>query len=517
MTRPTISENIIDRMVAWFDPAAGVRRRQARVALAYTGGYLGGKRDRKPTRNWRPADDSANAAITPDLNDLRARSRDLARNVPMATGAIQTVVTNVVGDGLTLRATVDRDALGWDEDRAVEWRRDVEREWALFGKRADMTRVQHFAEMQQLVFRAVLESGDVLIGRRFREDVGDAYGLKLHAIEGDRLSNPGWRQDTQEIVAGVEHSLNGVPIAYHITDRHPGDLNTTAAKWIRVSARDRDGSPLVLHLFHRQRPDQARGVPFLAPVIEAIKQIGDYSEAEIRAAVISSMFTVFVKSPGVGEGIETIIGDNANVSDPQSEIELGAGAIVDLAAGEDVTFANPTRPNTQFGEFVANFTRQIGMALGLPYEVLSMHFASSYSASRAALEMAWQFYRVRRGWLARSFCQPVYEWFLAEAVARGRVDAPGFFGDPAVRAAYCAAQWIGPSRIQLDPQKEAAADERDLAMGTKTREQIIIERTGGSFDDKHEQLAREAQRRREAGLTDAKPTEVQTDGASADQ
>src|SRR6185295_17096684 len=126
-----------------------------------------------------------------------------------------------------------------------------------------------------------------------------------------------------------------------------------------------------------------------------------------------------------------------------------------------------------------------------PYEVLLKSFTASYSASRAALEMAWQFFRERRSWLAWKFCQPVYEWVITEAIVNGRLAAPGFFEDPVVREAWLGSEWIGPSRIQLDPQKEAAADMLDLNMGTKTRAQIIMERTGGDFESKHAQLTKE--------------------------
>ena len=131
-----------------------------------------------------------------------------------------------------------------------------------------------------------------------------------------------------------------------------------------------------------------------------------------------------------------------------------------------------------------------------------MSFTASYSASRAALEMAWKFYVVRRGWLARRFCQPVYEWFLAEAVARGRVTAPGFFDDPLMRHAYSAAEWIGPKRIEIDPLKAANADAKDLLSRVTTREAIILERKGGTFEDTHDQLAREKKMAVKDGLDD---------------
>src|SRR4051794_37401359 len=93
-----VRENLADKIVGYFNPAARIERLRARATVEVAGGvggYLGGRRDRRNTSNWRPSEGSANADIQPDLADLRARSRDLARNMPIATGAIATNVSNV--------------------------------------------------------------------------------------------------------------------------------------------------------------------------------------------------------------------------------------------------------------------------------------------------------------------------------------------------------------------------------------------------------------------------------------
>ena len=501
-----VNWSLTDRLVSWLNPSAGVERLRSRLTMsAATGGYTGGKRDRRQTRNWRPKQTSANEDLSADLPDLRSRSRDLVRNVPIATGAISTVVTSVVGDGLVLQSQLDRDVLNLTEEQADKWQRQAEREFAIWAKSPDFTSRLNFDEMQEMALRSVLESGDVFVVRRRREDLNATYRLKLQFIEADRISNEGHKANSASLVDGVEMDADGRPVKYWISTRYPDDTTTGAKReWKGYEAGSTvTGQPLILHLYKQQRPDQARGIPYLAPVIEAIKQLGDYAEAEVRAAVISAMFTVFVKPNTIeDDGDASFIGSNDTASgvDAATEISLGNGAIVDLAPGEDVTFADPKRPNTAFDAFVTAMSRHIGVALELPYELLLKSFTASYSASRAALEMAWQMFRTRRSWLAWKFCQPVYEWVITEAVATGRLSAPGFFTDPIVREAWLGSDWIGPSRIQLDPQKEASADLIDLNMGTKTRAQIIMERTGGSFEAKHAQLVKEQNLREADGL-----------------
>ena len=496
----SLLSGMVDRMAS----AMGYERSPGATLISTPdSGYRGARRDRRATREWVPPAGSANADILAGLDTLRSRSRDMARNVMVAAGAIHTVTTNVVGEGLVLKPTIDRELLDLDEDAALEWEQQSAREFAHWCRSADITGGLAFADVQELAFRAVLESGDCLIVRRFDPAIGDRYGLKLALIEADRLSNPARRVDTDRVKAGVQFASSGRVEGYYIANQHPGDFGLfhKSTEWSFVPKLGRDGGRLALHLMTHQRPDQARGVPYLAPVVESLKQLGDYTDAEVTAAVNAAMMVAFVESPtALDDEGNPIIGEPDDDPREPDESYLRNGATIHLLPGEKVNVTQPGRPNPNFDAFTMSFLRQAGVALELPFELLVKHFTASYSASRGALELAWQFFRKRRAWLVRSLCEPVHEWFLTEAVAAGRLSAPGFLTDPMLRQAWCGCQWIGPSRISIDPQKEANADKIDLEMGVKTRDQIITERTGGQWRRKHEQLAREEAARRDAGL-----------------
>jgi capsid protein len=280
--------------------------------------------------------------------------------------------------------------------------------------------------------------------------------------------------------------------------------------WKRVPARDPDtGQLLAFLLFERSRVDLIRGVPWLAPVVETVKQLGNYTTAEAQAAVVGAYFTVFVTSPAVVNAEDqTMVGsnDSRDVDDPAKEARLeDPGAIIELNSGQEVSTAAPGRPNTAFDGFVSSLCQHIGVALELPYELVIKRFQASYSASRAALETAWQFFRKQRSLFAWRFCQTAYEWMMEEAVASGRIVADGFFDDAVMREAWLGADWIGPSRINLDPKKESDADKQDVELGVKTRQQVITERTGGTFEQKTRQLVKEEAARKELAPPEPKP------------
>ena len=502
--------NPVDRIVNWFDPVRGVRRMRARAFEAMTGSYTGASRTRRALKQWTaPQGSDADTDILYDLPLLRDRSRDLVRNAPIATGAIGTSLANVVGTGLKLQARIDADYLGLTEDEADAWEDQVEREWRLWSEsqECDISRTLNFRGLQTLAFRQTLENGDVfaLLPRIARP--GSPYLLKIQLVEADRVCNEKWAPDTDALTAGVQKDpATGAPVAYHILNQHPGMtrfFNRDGAQWKVVPAFGaKTNIRNVLHLYEVIRPGQTRGVPFLAPVMETLKQLDRYTENELMASVVSGLFTVFLKSESGALDFDMATGmsqeTGATASD--DDMKLGNGAIIGLKKGEDISTANPGRPNTAFDPFVESILEQIGAALGIPYEVLIRHFQSSYSASRAALLEAWRFFRGRRVWLVENFCQPVYETFLYEAVASGRISAPGFFASALAWKAYSGAIWVGDSPGYVDPTKDvdAAKARVDGKFSTLDEETALL--TGGSFQANVRQLSKEKRMLKKADL-----------------
>ena len=77
-----------------------------------------------------------------------------------------------------------------------------------------------------------------------------------------------------------------------------------------------------------------------------------------------------------------------------------------------------------------------------------------------------------------------------EAIAIGRIDAPGFFDDPVKRQAYLNAMWINERANVLDPLKEANAQVLRLQNNLSTYERELAA-TGQDFDDVAQQLKTE--------------------------
>lgn len=527
----TVPITAVDRVVNWFSPAAGAERFRGRMAMAvagWSGGYTGADRSRRANQSGSRREMDADSAIVPDLIALREDSQHLVRNNAIAGGAISTNITKVVGTGLKLKSQIDRATLDLSDEAADAWERQAELEFRLATetREIDAERSLPFSLFQALVLQKVLEDGDLFVNLVRRARPGSPYRLQLQGIEAARVCNPGFAPDRDRLVAGVEKDSGGAPVRYHVLNRHPGNFRSAVAgrqySWQALDAFGRSGRPLVLHLLDKKRFGQTRGVPYMAPVVELIKQLGRYTDAEVMAAVVSGFLSVFVTNESGNPGI----GPAATASNPSGDaslqtdstgMELGYGTVVGLMPGEKIETVSPGRPNVAFDPFVMAIMRQIGMALEIPYELLVKHFTASYSAARASLEEAWDYFSRRRHWLATQFCQPIYEAVLDEAVAAGRIAAPGYFADPLVRAAWLGSSWIGDAASQLDPVKEIEAATRRVELTVSTIDEESRRLTGTPWEDKLPQILKERVilRQHQIAVTAGERERLQAAGQSA--
>ena len=458
-----------------------------------------------------------------DINEsnytLRQRSRMLYMAAPIATAALKRQRTNVVGNGLRLKSTVNREVLGMTPEAAEAWQKHTEAEFALWAEHkdaCDATGINDFYGLQQLAMLAWPMSGDCFcLFRRYESTPMQPYSLRLHLIEADRVRTPtednGFsllsttgknRDNGNPIYDGVEVDKNGRIVAYHVANTYPFQNTLEPTKFARVEVYGKaTGLPNVLHIMDSERCEQYRGVPYLAQVMEPLLQMRRYTEAEIMAAIVQSFFTAFVKTEG--DTTEMPISEPTGATSPEvnrdpGDYEMGPGNTIIMEPGEDVSFGSPTHPNTGFDTFMRALCEQVGSALEIPADLLIMSFNSSYSASRAALLEAWKAFRMRREWLTKSFCRPVYEIWMTEAVARGRISAPGFLTDPLIRQAYLQSEWIGPSQGQLDPTKEVAAAVTAIENGLTTREAEAIRLNGSEYAANVDKLTLENERLRKA-------------------
>lgn len=451
-----------------------------------SGSYQGADQFAAWARRWvtnraRKADEE----ILLDRPKLVERSRSLFRNNAIGRAAINTHNYNTVGRGFTLNLDVDAETLGFTPEQKDAFESDVERRWRNFAEstECDAEGQMNFAEMTGLIGATRLIDGEAFAVLKSIPRQNSLYSLRAKVIDTSIVVSPFGIANDYLWRDGIRLDVNGRVVGYCFE-------NLDRTRYEVPAYGFQSGRRFVLHIFRKEFPGQSRGVPYLSSVMRELRKLEEYTKAELEAAVVAAMFTAFIKSNNSNVTESPIPGtdDNPVASD---EYSLGPAAIMHLQSGEDVTFANPGRPNTGFAQYVDFMIKVIAAALGLPYEVLMKTFQSSYSATKGAQNEARKFFAVEKLWLANRWCQPFFEEWLTEEIFAGRIAAPGFKESLAIRRAYFRAKWIGETTGSVDLLSELNASEKLIALGYSTRQDEAAQFTGQDWADNQTKLNRE--------------------------
>lgn len=518
-----------DRLLTVFSPQKARDNMFARVQMEAAseffttgGGYDAADRTSRDMGSWAPFPTDADSSMIGN-DDIRSRARDAVRNQPLAGGLVNTTVMNTVGVGLSLQSRIDRELLNMSDDQADAWQKHTERRWKLWAgsKDCDIRRTLNFNGHTQLALRSRCINGEALTLLPVVPLPGLSNPLRLQAVESDRLSNPNLAPDSNTMTQGIERDNYGAPVNYHISRTHPGNIRYADPQqwaWDPYAAfNPKTGLPNVIHYFNMERPEQSRGLSMLGPIMEPLKDIARMSKAELKRAVVSSLFTVFVKTtggatlgnmpfaPGAaqlpgGMSVASGAGDKESAA-TTGNIRLGYGSIIGLDQNQEIQEAKPNLPNPNFDPFFQANVRQIGLQIGIPYEVLIKHYTASYTAARAAIEDAWAFFSFQRAQLVDNHCFPIYSVWMAQEVAQGTIYAPGFFADPMIRNAWLGCDFIGPSKPVIDPVKDVEAAIQRANAGITTLSQETASANGGDWETNIVQRGKEENLRADQGLS----------------
>lgn len=503
-------DNLLERTIRKIFPGMALERAKSRAKMAYASRWAGASRTSKTTERWNPATGDPSQDLSRELPDLQSRTGDLYRNSTIGGAAIETTVTNVVGIGLQLNSTLRSDILKISPERAREIENIIEYEFGIYSKYFEITNKLNFGDGQRLAKLQTLEKGECLgiFTKLDERKIGRDYKTRFQFLDTDRLINEDRKQDTDRMADGIERNKDtGRPEIYHIANKHPDNYTSSDEfKTTPVPAfSPTTGLPNVVHNYYVKFPGQNRGIPFLTPVVEDLKQITRYTKAELDAAVTQGMYSVLLESPsGQGDiqpGAAADLG-GVNTGGPSNEeqVYLDYGLIVDLPEGYKPHFANPMRPNQQYESFFNANVAAIGSRLGIPFEFLMKRWQSSYSAAKASFVDAYKFFIVDRNWHANWFCQVIFERFMWEAVAIGKIPAPGFFVNDSIRQAYLSAEWYGPGIGEIDELKAvfAARERINEALSSRSEEAAKL---GKNFDSVSSKLARDQEILEEKNIT----------------
>jgi lambda family phage portal protein len=449
----------LDDAIGWFSPGTAARRLRARAGLevakrAYDGAATGRNID-----GWRTAGTAADSEIYSAGGRLRNRSRDLVRNNPHAAKAVSILAGNIVGEGIMPRANTGNKAKDAKVDAAFK-------RWAA---ECDADGQIDFYGMQTLAVREMIEGGEILARRRWRQvKDGLHVPLQIQLLEADYLdeSRTGQMTNGNMAIAGIEFDAIGRRAAYWMWAQHPGNNfaflnNSIISKPVPASE--------ICHLYEKQRT-QSRGVPWGAPVIRRLRDIDDYDFAEIIRKKIEASMVGFVI--GDDESEEGVTGPNVTDSKGNLLEKFAPGIFAYLRGGKDIKFNQPATVGG-YEEYKRVALREVAAGYRVPYELLTGDLSSvNFSSARVGIVefrrlcavVQWQI-------VIPMLLEPWWAWFCEAAYLGGVID------DPEVPVL-----WSPPKWQAIDPYKDALSELIRTRTGSITMPDLIAE-NGFNPDD----------------------------------
>lgn len=351
------------------------------------------------TAGWQiPGMTGPVSTLAQALPVLRERSRDLIRNTGYGESAVSTIVSGMVGYGVSACIS--------DSSRARA--RNIQALWDRWTEttQCDARQKSTLGGLQIQAVRQWVETGECLFRRVTRKNaLPGEIPFAIQILEPELL-DVSKEDKARGIRQGVECDPYGAPVAYWLYPEHPVE-SQGGMQSVRVSADD------IGHMFFAHRAGQVRGVPLLAPVIMKMHDLGDYEDAQLTRQRLAACFMAFLTNM---EAEEEDLWEEANTLLER----LQPGIIQPLRTGESVQFANP--PNTTgYTEYTRSILHSIAAGIGITYEDLTGDYSQvSWSSGRLA---RLKYYANLDSWqwqmFVPMFCDKVWRWFLDGAAFLG--------------------------------------------------------------------------------------------------
>lgn len=421
--------NIIDFIVGYINPKAGIERERARNTYNKTRGYDAATKGRRGD-GWAPGGSgSQNTDIQRSVKTLRERSINDYKNNSNTFKAVRVIGNGVVGTGI-MPTPVPKPG---DKPLSKLEIKKIKQAWELFIESCDWDETYNFYGLQGLAMRNTAMQGEVFIVRQ-RDASNSPVPFKIqilepHMVDIQKSSLVNVRKD-HYVTQGVEFDGRGRKVGYWAYEFDPKNEYK-----IRVAPKFVPKDDMI-QIFYKEFPSQVRGVPWGTPAALNQRDLSDYEDATLMSAKVAACHVMVTTEPlpedGIGSDDER---DNSDYMEP--------GMIKHLAPGEEVTFNTPPTPQN-YKEFVTKNQQKNAAGWGITYEQFTGDMSEvNFSSGR----MGWiEGHRQVEDWqynfFIQQFCKPIWKWFIEGLMINGIINREVW------------ADWTPQGREMLDPVKE---------------------------------------------------------------
>lgn len=452
------------------------------------GGYAGGRHDRR-NETWVPSNAGPNAVADLTLAQLRNRCRDLGRNHPQLSGAVNSIVTSVIGQaGIRVRPQTEWPDLN---ERIRNYMRDHH-------THVDVGRTQTERMYQCELVAELILVGELLTHFGVAPEWNDhPAGPCMESIVAERLDvGLNQNRDGHFIRQGIEFDSMGRVVKYHVYRRHPND-------GLFILAMPMAGSDSIAEIsastcsmaMLRRQAGQVRGVPLAAPVVHELAFGKKVKDAALMTALMQSCFGLTIIG-GTPDKLREKIGEFSGMIDGNGEPvrKLAPGQITYVPRGVEVKANGPNLPGTAMESMVSVIDRENAAALGLDMAGYSKDFSkATFSSIRADKLQVNAFYRWFQQLVYELQADPWYQVKLNYGIASGEIELDSeqaaAWADINERARVRRASGQFPGFGWVDPRQEATAADVAIKAGIRSRPDLIAEQGDDPEETLREQVA----------------------------
>lgn len=452
---------------------------------------------------------------------LRQSARDMMYDSPECRALVTSAVDNIVDTGMRLKPVPIPEILGITPKAAEEWSENVALRFHMWAnsKKSDRSRTNTYYQNQRLYQLFKQRDGDVFVRLYYNREKDLFNPLQIEFIDPNQIR--GAEFTSTYIQTGIDDGIirdsANREIGYKIWnyDAQTGKYSETTIPAIG----EKSGRIFMLHGYNPEYAGQGRGYSPLSHILQEFEKITDFRVSTIQKAINQASFIGAIENeekdpsnplagrvagpireygsyPTPDPTAQNVTPDSTQPvinwdAMPEATItQPGSVLIGNLRRGDKIKYLQDTSPSAQFDNFISSFFSSIAASTGWSIETVLKKFNNSYSASRATLILCWRVANIQRLEQNSDFDNPIYEMWLSEEIAAGRISAPGF-SDPLLRAAWLNAEWAGVPMPNIDPQKMASADLAYVQMGAQTLDDVARNYNGSSGKANRAKLKRQ--------------------------
>jgi len=431
------------------------RKKQALTKRGYSGVNVGRLSPYKG--EYRTSSD----IVAAEGYELVARSRELALNDGTINKLCKLLSANVVGSqgiGIAPRSTDTNGTLDSIANNIIS------KCFAAWSKYPTVDNSYSWVDVQRVLVESLVTDGECFI-RIYRGKKFGKFQIQLQLLPTEFVDVK-YNDPANNIVNGIELNEFGRPVAYYVYSRNPKSNSMQPLTRIRLTENE------IIHFYIKNKPDQLRGVPLIAPILSQLLDLKHYKYLELVNARISSGTQGFIVQDSAGASKYRGQSEDATAQ----SIVIEGGSIQQLPAGCRIEKYDPSHPSNNYSEFVKSLSRDIASGMNLSYNDLFSDLNSvTYSSLRwGALSDREQF-RMFSRILIDNVLEPIYLYFIEMSLLSGTLTDGKIVLPYQKIEKYSVAQYRPRSYPWIDPAKDAAAIETALQNNTTTLTKVLSE------------------------------------------